>query len=67
MQAILAGTRDNAVAMRVSDITGTIETGKAADLLLVEGNPVEDIAALRRVLGVFHEGSWAAGSKLPEA
>ena len=65
MQSILAGTRDAATAMRVSDNTGTIETGKAADLLLVEGNPVEEIAALRRVLAVFHEGSWAAGSKLP--
>ncbi len=64
MHSILAGTRDAATAMRVSDNTGTIETGKAADLLLVEGNPVEEIAALRRVLAVFHEGSWAAGSKL---
>ncbi len=56
MQAILAGTRNTAAALGVLDSVGTIEAGKEADLLLVEGNPVEGLAALRRVVAVFHGG-----------
>ena len=56
MQAILAGTRNTAAALGVLDSVGTIEAGKEADLLLVEGNPVEDLTALRRVVAVFHGG-----------
>ena len=37
---------------RLADI-GSIERGKRADLLLVEGDPVADIGAIRRVALVF--------------
>jgi len=57
MQAILAGTLNSATALRLQDTTGSIEKGKAADLLLVEGDPVEDLAALRRVTAVFKAGA----------
>jgi imidazolonepropionase-like amidohydrolase len=56
MQAILAGTRNTAAALGVLDSVGTIEAGKEADLLLVDGNPVEDLTALRRVVAVFRGG-----------
>jgi imidazolonepropionase-like amidohydrolase len=46
MQAILAATRDAAACARLDHLTGTLEVGKRADLLAVQGNPLEDIALL---------------------
>ena len=37
---------------------GTIEVGKRADLLLIKGNPLADIAALSRPKGVMAAGRW---------
>ena len=56
MQAIQAGTRNPAAAVGVLDETGTIEPGKSADLLVVDGDPTADIEALRRVRAVFKHG-----------
>ena len=56
MEAIITGTRNPAEALGISDSVGTIEPGKQGDLLLVEGNPVEDTSALRRVVAVFQRG-----------
>ena len=56
MQAIQAGTRNPAAAVGMLDQTGTIEPGKSADLLVVDGNPSADIHALRQVRAVFKQG-----------
>ncbi len=59
MQAIVAATKTSAEACRVDEITGTLEPGKLADLLVVDGNPLEDISILRdkrRILLVMKEG-----------
>ena len=56
MQAIQAGTRNPAAAVGVLSETGTIEPGKSADLLLVDGDPAADIEALRSVRAVFRKG-----------
>ncbi len=61
MQAVLAGTRDAAAAMGILESIGTIEAGKEADLLLVEGNPAEDIKDLRRVTALFLGGQRVDG------
>jgi imidazolonepropionase-like amidohydrolase len=37
---------------------GTIEVGKRADLILVRGNPLEDVANIKDPLGVMAAGSW---------
>jgi imidazolonepropionase-like amidohydrolase len=37
---------------------GTIELGKRSDLLLVEGNPLEDISAASKIAGVMMRGRW---------
>jgi imidazolonepropionase-like amidohydrolase len=37
---------------------GTLEVGKRADLILVRGNPLEDVANLRDPLGVMAAGRW---------
>jgi hypothetical protein len=38
--------------------SGTVEAGRRADLLLSEGNPLDDLATLRRPLGVMVDGRW---------
>lgn len=46
MEAIEAGTRIAAQVLGMEKELGTIEEGKLADLVLVEGNPLEDIEIL---------------------
>src|SRR5204863_4013665 len=43
---------------------GAIAAGHRADLLLVTGNPLEDVANLRRREGVMLRGVWHAASEL---
>lgn len=47
MEAIVAGTRNAADNIGLLDEIGTIEAGKAADMVAVDGNPLEDISILR--------------------
>jgi len=56
MDAIKAGTRVAAELLRWEDRLGTVEVGKLADLIAVEGNPLEDISALERVSFVMADG-----------
>ena len=46
MEAIVAGTRTTAEAFRKLDDLGTIEPGKKADILLVSGDPLDDVMVL---------------------
>jgi imidazolonepropionase-like amidohydrolase len=55
-RALLAGTRDAAAMLGVLDQAGTVEVGKEADLLLVRGDPTQDLSALTNVLAVFQAG-----------
>jgi len=54
--ALLAATRNAADCCGVIDRLGTLEAGKCADVIAVEGNPLEDITALRRVCLVMKDG-----------
>ena len=56
MDAILAGTKNGAEALHMLDQVGCVEPGKQADLLVVEGDPSGDIAALERVMAVYKAG-----------
>jgi imidazolonepropionase-like amidohydrolase len=47
MQAIVATTRSAAECARISHLTGTLETGKKADVLGVDGDPIGDIRVLQ--------------------
>ena len=53
--ALRAGTLGSAELLGVSD-RGVIAAGKVADLIAVEGNPLEDPAAVQRVRWVMKEG-----------
>ena len=56
MEAIVSATRRGAELLGMEDEFGTIEAGKLADVIVVDGNPLEDIWALRDVVLVFKEG-----------
>jgi imidazolonepropionase-like amidohydrolase len=49
MQAIQAGTRVGAELLGWDDRIGTVEPGKLADLVAVDGDPLADLSALERV------------------
>ena len=49
-------TINAATALRVEDDLGTIEAGKIADLVILEGDPLEDIRNTRNVRMVFKDG-----------
>lgn len=50
MQVILSGTRTAAEMLRVDDEIGTLERGKQADLILVDGNPADDLKDRKSVV-----------------
>lgn len=43
---------------------GTISVGKWTDLLLVDGNPLEDVSAASRISGVFMRGRWISADEI---
>jgi len=56
MEAIQSGTIVSARAMHLERESGTIEPGKRADLILVDGNPAADIADIEKTEVVFKDG-----------
>jgi len=56
MEAIQAATLVPARAMGMEKDSGTIEPGKRADVILVDGNPLDNISDIRKVSGVFAAG-----------
>ena len=54
--ALLAGTRWGAEACRIDDQVGTLAPGKRADLIAIDGDPLKDIQAMRRVSLVMKDG-----------
>jgi imidazolonepropionase-like amidohydrolase len=60
--ALLAGTRWGAEACRVNGEVGTLEVGKRADLIAVDGDPLKDVAALERVSLVMKDGVTYEGA-----
>lgn len=55
-QVITMATKTAAEALGWGHRVGTVESGKCADLIIVEGNPLEDISVLRRVSLVLKGG-----------
>jgi imidazolonepropionase-like amidohydrolase len=64
MEAIQAATSRCAEALGISQRTGSIRPGLEADLVVLDGNPLEDIKAVRRVVLVVNDGRIAA-NRLP--
>ena len=52
-QVLKIATLDSAVLVGVGDQKGSIEVGKDSDLVLIDGNPFEDISSIRRAVLVM--------------
>lgn len=61
-QVLRFGTSDAAELLGIGDEAGTLEPGKAADLVAVAGDPLEDIEALREVQLVVRGGVEVSSS-----
>ncbi|HSK71340.1 MAG TPA: amidohydrolase family protein [Pyrinomonadaceae bacterium] len=53
-----AATRNGAENLGMLKEFGTIEKGKRADLLLLDANPLENIANAKKIAGVMVRGNW---------
>ena len=65
-QALVAATRNGAMASQGLKDFGTIETGKYADLLLLDADPLADIHNIRKLSFVMKEGRIVDRNALPE-
>lgn len=57
-EALNSATALPATWLGIADKLGTVSVGKYADLLLLDANPLTDIANTRKVFGVFVNGRW---------
>jgi imidazolonepropionase-like amidohydrolase len=55
-QVIVAATRTSADILRLSDL-GTVATGKSADFVVLDANPLDDITNTRRIARVYLRGA----------
>jgi imidazolonepropionase-like amidohydrolase len=65
MDAIVAATRNGAIACRMLDDLGTLEVGKLADILVFTANPVDEIGNIRSLDSVIKDGRIIDLDSLP--
>jgi imidazolonepropionase-like amidohydrolase len=56
IQALQAATKTAAEMMKLDDEIGTLEKGKKADIVMFDGNPLEEIKDLKNVVLTVHNG-----------
>ena len=62
-QALRSATSDAALALGIDAETGRLEEGMSADVLVVDGNPLDDLNAVTRPVHVYCAGRAAVGSE----
>jgi imidazolonepropionase-like amidohydrolase len=60
--ALRTATSDAATALGLDAVTGRLAPGLAADVLLVDGDPLADLAALTRPVAVWARGRLSSAS-----
>jgi imidazolonepropionase-like amidohydrolase len=60
-QVLRSATAEASRCLGLEDV-GTLEKGKAADFIVVDGNPLEDVSNLRKIDSV-----WIAGNRVPQS
>lgn len=64
MEALVSATSEPARFLRLSDSVGTIAPGKAADLLILDADPLSDIRNTRRIQAVVQAGHVISRTRL---
>lgn len=63
-EAIKTGTSNAADCLNKLQEFGTVSVGKRADLILLDGNPLEDLKNIRRINGLVLRGKWFSQNDL---
>ena len=63
-QILQSGTKNVGDYFKGKDKFGTVEVGKRADLILLDGNPLKDLTTLSRPSGVMLRGQWLPASEI---
>ncbi len=53
-----AATLHGAEALEIAHLVGSVEAGKQADLVVVRGNPLEDMRDLEQITSTVRDGCW---------
>ena len=61
-QVLLAATRDAARCWKVDKDLGTLEAGKWADFVVLDADPLADIANTKKISDVYIAGNQVVGS-----
>jgi len=67
LEAIKIATQNGSIALGFEKSIGTIEIGKSADLLIIDGDPSKNISDIRKILYVFKNGVGYNSKKLFES
>ena len=65
MQALVAATRNGGIATAIPDL-GTIESGKLADVMVLEADPLQDIHNIEKVSALIARGKLIDIQSLPQ-
>jgi hypothetical protein len=65
-EVLVTGTRNPAIYFETPDEFGTVQVGRRADLILLEANPLDDIANVRRRAGVMVRGNWLPENEIQQ-
>lgn len=57
-EVLVTGTRNPAAYFGTPEAFGTVQPGRRADLILLEANPLQDLANVQRRVGVMARGHW---------
>ena len=57
MEAIVCSTKTSAECLGIEEETGTLEVGKSADVVIVNGDPTADIKAMHDVSAIVAQGN----------
>ncbi len=63
-ESLKTGTVNVARFFKIRDKAGTIEAGKWADMILLAGNPLDDIGNVSNIEGVMVRGEWMSNDEL---
>ncbi len=59
LEGIQIATKNTADMIGILDTHGTLEVGKVADFVVLGGDPIADIANLKQIVSVYHDGILA--------